>query len=440
MPSIDQVSLVRKLAHQLYAAIRPLPVALGVTTDAGAAGQAQDGVRLAYENADENLLNGVYFRIDAKVGSGPASGEFSRIKKAGLVPSTGVINLSPDLTGAIEIGTAYSLHILHPTMLEQAISWALNQMPFLSVGPVSLLGDADMEDTGIAAWAAVDDVDVSKVTDAQYVWGGLQALLVDPKIPSWEGYAEKTGTTPVVEGEGMLLSAVARSDKGSTVKLVPFDYSNNAEILPTPSYVGDRHVELRSTFTVPSGCRQLKVRLNAIGPFATYWDDVVLLGTSRQEIALPSWVDSPEDVANVGYWPSGAGGPNVDTFRLQESGWQEWHWWEVKRRDPRAVTPYILSLSPAPSERIYVIAWRRFPSLSSDADLTAADETAVLAGARTYLRGQLLESTVLGQEKVVLDRLRAMQSKDDVIWAKAILRTGGAPVTRMRGLRKYLAR
>jgi len=142
----------------------------------------------------------------------------------------------------------------------------------------------------------------------------------------------------------------------------------------------------------------------------------------------------------VGSFPSGSGGPDAYTYKLEETDWREWPYWKPERRDPRAATPFHIHLDPAPMERLYVIAWRRFPALTGDADTTVADETAVLAGARVYLRKQLAEGAVLNPDPVILAGLLATQAEDEKAWNKAMDRTGGAPVSRMRGLRKYKAR
>ncbi|KKK99690.1 hypothetical protein LCGC14_2630200, partial [marine sediment metagenome] len=214
-----------------------------------------------------------------------------------------------------------------------------------------------------------------------------------------------------------------------------------AEITPSPTADEERYIELRYEYTVPLGCEEVEVRLQGVEAAAdTYWDDVILLGANRKQLPLPAWIEVPEDIVHVGSFPSGSGGPDSYTFKMEETDWREWPYWKPSRRDPRAATPFHLFLDPAPMERMYVVAWRRFPALTGDADSTVADETAVLAGARVYLRQQLAEGAVLNPDPTVLAGLLATQAADEAAWHKATARTGSAPVTRIRGLRKYSKR
>jgi hypothetical protein len=361
----------------------------------------------------------------------------ARIDAGGLDAGNATITFSPALSAVVESQSDYSLMLLHPKLLTEALNWAAGRIRYLAIGPLSLLADGDMEASGISSWAG-SSATPSKVTTAARVWGGLQALFVDNSGAN--GYAA-SDDVPVNEGELMFLSAVAQAVGASTAKLVLYDLDNLAEIAPSPTSDEERYTELRYEYTIPSGCEEVEARLQGVEAAADiYWDDAILLGANRKRLPMPSWIDYPEDIVSVGSFPSGSGGPDNYTFRLEETNWKEWHYWKPERRDPRAANPYHIFLDPAPMERVYVIAWRRFPALTGDADTTEADEEAIMAGARVYLRKQLAEGAVLNPDPLVLAGLKATQEEDDKAWNKVTNRTGSAPVTRMRGLRKFKAR
>jgi len=504
---VSQYSLIRTLAHRMFAGTGRLPVAIGSSTAVGSLLTLIDARDLAYGSFDVNLLDGVYLywhrtrgtstagdgttlttdkawglnelanstiKIVEGTGSGQSqaivsntAGPNSVITVAAFSPAVGAdseyevypdnadlirtarvdagglaggtLTFSPAVSAVIEGQSDYSLMLLHPKLLTEAIYWALGQIRYLAIGPLSLLADADMEASGVLSWVQGATATPAKVAAAARVYGGLQALHV--LTSGANGYVENAVNVPVDEGERMFLSALVHNTGGGQAKLVPWDVDNAVEITPTPIYAGKRYEELLSEFSVPAECEELQVRLQGVGNGDNgYWDDVILLGSDRKHHPLPSWVVYPEDVVHVGSWPSGSGGPLADTFHLDESTWREWPNWKVERRDPRAAHPFSLYLDPAPHERIYVVAWVRYPALTGDADTTVADETAVLAGARVYLRKQLAEGAVLNPDPTVLAGLLATKAEDEDAWTKATTRTGSAPVTRMRGLRKFRMR
>ena len=439
MADTTLVSLIRTLAHQLYAGSSRLPVVLSVTDAAGAAPPGStliDAAKLKFADADVNLVDGVYARVDEFVAAGPVSGEWSRVRAAGLTPASGTLALSPDLTAQIKTGTDYSLHLLRPDILLEAVKWSISQIPYKAYGPISLLADADMEASGVTDWPISGGGARTKVTGASLVWAGKQALFQNNA--GVDEYVRNISPVLVDGGEPMFLSAVAQVALG-TAKLVPFDLTGSAAILPSPSSGAERFMELLSEFTVPETCRELEVRLQGLEATADiYWDDVVLLGKNRRYHPLPSWVNRPDDVISVGYWERGGGGPSDNTYRVDEGLWREWPYWKIVS-DASAANPYKLELNPAPYQRIYVMAWKKYSKPTLDLDITRADETAVLAGARVYMKKLMFEGSILDDVPEVLAALKSTEKEDDAIWNAAIDRTEGIVTTRMRGLRKYSA-
>lgn len=429
------VSLVRSLANRFYGGSGRMPLVLGTSDALGSSTTLEDTAALAYASADSDLLTGLFLRIDELVASGPASGEIGRINAGGFAAATGVITISPALTNPIQTGTDYSLHILNPLLLREAINWALPQMKHLTYGPLSLLVDADMEASGITDWPETGSGTRSKITTAARVHSGAQSLRLANGAAN--DYVSNLTAVPVLENEPYFLSAIAQADVG-TARLLARRLTATAADIDSVDTDDEKLIELRLLFDIPAGAEEIEIRLQGVESNADcYWDDVILLMRGQSLYDLPSYVEDPEDLVSVGYWPRGVG-PTDDTFRLNEKGWVDWPWWRVWRAD-EAANPYKLELSTPIQERIYLIAWTRFPTLTSDAATTVADETAVLAGARTYVRKMLADGAIFIDDESITGVLKAMQAEDDRIWAKAIRGSGGGPRTRMIGLRKYAA-
>lgn len=438
MTTISRVSLIRKLAHRLFSGSGRLPSVLGTTTALGSTTTAQDLTRLAYDASDANYLDGVYFRVDELVAGGPASGEFARINTAGLAPTTGIVTLRPALTLPVQSGTDYSLHLLPPSLLEEAINWALNQMRYETYGPLSLLVDADMEAAGAGDWPGTGAT-VTKYTGADGVWAGKQGLSV--VNTGANGFASSSLSVLVNAGETMMLSAIARAPAGGalgdkTAKLIvegreTVSYSE----IDSVQSIERRFTELRLDFTVPTAMKELRAKLQGLEADATiYWDDVVLLGQSREILLVPSWVEDEEHILEVVWVPRGSGAPLADTFRIEEHMTERWSYFKPLQ-DRTGANPLRIQLQPAPTERVYVRALRRHALLTTDAGTTTANEDEVLAGARVYLRQVLFEGAILDANPGVLAALKAAEAQDSRLWSKTAEEPGGK--TRMVGLRKF---
>ena len=432
-----RVNLVRSLANRFYAGSGRMPRVLGTSDALGLTTTLEDTAGLAYASADTDLLTGLFVRIDELVASGPASGEIARINAAGFTVATGVITFSPALTNPVQTGTDYSLHILNPILLVEAINWALPQMKHLTYGPLSLLADANMEASGITDWPEVGGGTRSKITTAARVFAGAQAIRLLNTIAN--DYIHNLAAVPVLENEPYFLSAIAQADVG-TARLTARRLTATAADIDSVTSDDEKLMELRLLFDIPAGCEEIEIRLQGVGATDDcYWDDVILLMRNQSLYDIPSYVEDPEDLVSVGYWPRGVAGPSSNTFRLNGPEWIDWPYWRAWRAD-EAANPFKLELSTPVNERIYLHAWTRFPTLTSDAATTVADETAVLAGARTYIRKMLADGAIFIDDESIVGVLKATQIEDDRIWAKAIRGSGGGPRTRIRGLRKYGAR
>jgi hypothetical protein len=360
----------------------------------------------------------------------------ARVERAGLAPATGIVTFDPAMTAVIESQSDFSLHLLPTHLLLAALRWATENLRHITYSPVGLLEDSDFEETGIDKWPETGGGTRSKITDAANVRSGKRSLRL--ANGSANDYVSNLNAVLVDEAETMSVSALVRADVG-TAKLVAFNVGG-AEIKSRTS-AGERFIEVNFPFTIPAGGEELEIRLQGVEASADcYWDDVILLGQSRTEYPAPAWLTEPEDVIAVGYWPSGSGGPSAfpDTFRLDESEFKEWDWWDIVR-DDRAANPYRVVIAPpagARASRLYVKAWRAYDVLDGDADETAASKEAILTGARVFLRKMMTEGAIQDLDPAIVGVLKALENEDTIAWNKATSRTGGRIETRMRGLRK----
>ena len=359
----------------------------------------------------------------------------SRVEKAGLAPTTGIVTFDPAMEAVIENQSDFSFHLLPTHVLLAALRWATENLRHITYSPVSLLEDADFEEEGIDKWPETGGGTRSKITDAINVRRGKRSLRLLNTIA--DDYVSNLNAVRVGETETMSLSAIVRADVG-TAKLVAFNKGGSE--IKSRTWTGERFGEINFPFTIPAGGEELEIRLQGAGATDDcYWNIVTLLGQSRTEYPAPVWLTEPEDVIAVGFWPSGSGGPSAlaDTYRLDESEFHEWHYWDILR-DDRAANPFRVVIDPpagARATQLYVKAWRAYDVLTGDADETTANKEAILTGARIFLRKMMTEGAIQDLDPTIVGVLKALEHEDTVAWARATSRTGGRIETRMRGLR-----
>ncbi len=233
-----------------------------------------------------------------------------RVGEAALVNTTGV--LTQDSTVYVNTADlAYELLGIDPRDLNYAIAQAQQlryfRQHFLLPRVQDAAGNAadmDMETTGTSMWdgntaGALSNTTVSKVTTAQNVYSGVQALRVLLSVAA--GYA-RSATFRVTGNYAMYVGMIARADVG-TVTLKVFDVTNSAYIQTAtePTYSGEQFALLEWVGSVPATCEEVLVEIRGTGSVDDIYVDSItgpwVWGTRR--IQLPTWLNEQYKVTSL---------------------------------------------------------------------------------------------------------------------------------------------
>jgi len=206
----------------------------------------------------------------------------------------------PSMTYATKPGTTDTFSIFFAPvtheMMRRNINKALRNRRYLTVVPLTLVDDGDMETSGTGSWTDTNAT-ISKVTTAGNVLRGSQSLRV--LATSALGQAQ-SGTINVdpVDSQDYYLEAKLRAAVG-TGRLIAYDVTNSADI-ETEDHTEMGFGRVGFTFTLPSTCEQLAVRLVSVANSDdAYWDDVILLRQGAREMPLPANVETESQVRYV---------------------------------------------------------------------------------------------------------------------------------------------
>jgi len=403
----DRATLLRDLCAALHDG-EGFPV-LGTTSGLGSTTTLLDATNLLYADADPDALGNPILRIDQLVGAGPAAGSFATVRDGGLAPTTGIITFSPALA-AVQAATNYSLwKVCHPLVAVRALSRVLRILRREVLITVSALSNPDLE-VDTAGWSPTNAT-LTRDTQAGNVMHGTAALSVAPSA----GAPIADSSVTVVAGEQWLLAAFLRESGTSGFKLVARDGTALIDIVSAT--VAQRgYVELVAgggVFTVPSGCDTLTARLQGVGSGDTgLVDSVCLWPVLRSWFTLPSYIEDPEDVVEVGYFRLGnaVGGANVHAYYVNQGEWVPWRWrFTNPRIEEGGVRPLQIEFDTPLIRPLYVRVRRPFADMTADTDTTSADRDLVVG---------------LAQREVYrILRTQARARKDaaaEQIWDKAV--------------------
>ena len=365
--STTAVVLLRDVCERLHAG-KPFP-AIGVSTALGSTTTLADATRLAYADADTDALENPIIRIDELVTNGPASGSFTRARDGGLTVATGVVTFSPALL-AVQTGTDYSLwwHI-HPAVAWDIMLRVLRLLQRQVLLPVSAFADGDMESSATSDYSATTAT-LSKITTAVNVLHGARSLrvLANAGTPR----AESAAYFRVVRDEQWLASMIAQAAVG-TAKLVAWDSTNSVEIdSGSHSQQAFAEVELNS-FSIPETCERLVLRIEGTGASDDlYVDDVVAWPVMRNRFVLPSWVEDPSAVLEVGYYERGNSiSGATDGYLVDETAWKTWP--HQLHHEEGAANPFWITFDVPIKRPLFVRVQRPFTEFTADTDTTTAD-------------------------------------------------------------------
>ena len=219
--------------------------------------------------------------------------------------------------GSIEVGrtfattpvtatTEYEVHThgLDPVGdLDAAINWVCENSRYETYAVLAGLADPDGAQDGASVdsgWTGTNAT-LSKVDDDA---DGRTRKVLRAVTSATDGYAGKTvAVGGISTGQPSYKVFGTCKAAGGTAKIVVRDLTNGADIsvtwhdlatVPAATY-GD-WVTLYGTFSLPSGCVSLSLRLqNTANAATTDWKDVGLHRFDAEGHSLPTWVDDPEN-------------------------------------------------------------------------------------------------------------------------------------------------
>lgn len=226
-------------------------------------------------------------------GSGNApDGDKTRANQ--LVPSTGVLSVSPDFSAALASGD--DLELWHargpdPDDIDRARDRALTQIctRWRSV-PLTWPVDGDFLASGVSNWTA-SSATATKVTKSGPERFVEQTLRVANSGAN--GYAAQT--LNVRENETWNFFVYVQADVGTAAFIVQ-DLTNSAVVTlnaveERTTWAGEAWQVLKGTFTIPADCEQISVRLGGQGASDdSYWASLALYPADAKRFVLPSRV------------------------------------------------------------------------------------------------------------------------------------------------------
>jgi len=294
-------------------------------------------------------------------------------------PSTGILVPEAAFSKATAVGWVYEIHEkLHPTRLKQAINDALAELRYQDIEPLTLVSDGDMIGTVVATYWS--NSNATPTYDTTKVLFGIQSLAV--LATAANGYAYPATNVAVTPGETLLVWAPVYGS-AKQAELVLYDVTNSAEI-ETARHDEKGWALLLFTATVPADCYEVRPHLRTkTNAGTTYWDHVGILKLNEKVYDSPSWLTKDQDFIQLVSFPYG----NALTSDNADNAYNFWRYGPENRKvvntipTQRGVVPLRLELQDFPSQPLFVVGRRRYPSLSADTDESDADATTVKAGA-----------------------------------------------------------
>lgn len=228
--------------------------------------------------------------------AGAASAESSAVDSYAPLP-TGTIGLLPATTASVADDAAQIwTGIDHVNRVLEAIDRGLTRHCFHWVPiPLTDVPDGDMGDSAYAHWTASAST-VTKVSQAWPASIGQRYLRVLNA-----GYAA-SDAIKVQAGDQWLIDVLVYVAVGAA-NLVVYDGSNAAAITlngDSGTYSGTGWKRLNNTFTIPSGCETITIRLGSTGANDdTYWTHVIAGPQMRRRFTLPARITSKQRLGEV---------------------------------------------------------------------------------------------------------------------------------------------
>jgi hypothetical protein len=322
-------------------------------------------------------------------------------------------NLPYSITRKALAGTLYEIHYeLRPDYLKESLNHALRVLRRRSYTLLTEVTDGDMETSGVTNWTvgpAPGNCGTTKTVTAATVLNGTQALGVLNTVAN--AYVQSVAI-PVAEGQTWFAAAPFRCWVG-TAKLVAYDVTNLAEIKSWSAAVGQWAELGGDTFTIPTGCKSMTIRLQGVGAVdSIYWDSVCVFDVARVLLALPTWVTEENHVRGLWYQPQGQAGPGDSHFINYQ--WREHAFDWVPLVDEAAINPWRIEVSPS-QRPLWLEGDRPWAELTLDTDTTNAPPDAVVARAVAYAYELLGRGETEYWTKKALEMEKGVEQRPQVV-------------------------
>ncbi|KKK87867.1 hypothetical protein LCGC14_2748930, partial [marine sediment metagenome] len=223
------------------------------------------------------------------------------------------------------VGTRYVISGDPPRVLRQALGHVLRNMYEPSFFPLSLWvvpGDNnDFEGTLSDGFAALNSTLTQETT---IVRNGAASAKVTALAD--DGYllarvTSQSNTFGVSENKQYYTAASVYVKQGDDAELRVTNVQDASATIENATSDEPNWMDLIFSFTPPSGCEQIAIRLiSTTNEDIVYWDDFQVWAPGRQVYSLPSWVTRPAQVIDVRAFPRGTTGPASDNdFRSNEA-------------------------------------------------------------------------------------------------------------------------
>jgi len=362
------------------------------TLTSGAAGYIIDNQELMGPHSTSLVPRGSPVRVRDATTAGVFEDSFADAYN----PATGQITLLPVLADFVPAATdtaeVWLQELGHAKRIDEIIDLALTEdcgawVPFV----LTLHTDGDMETAtaDVATYWTASSATLSKVAATAFPHRfARQSLFVDNTVAG--GYAGTAAAyyINVEPGDTYRISVLGRAAV-STLTLVVYDITNSAAITlesTATSTIQKQWVWLYSTFTIPSGCYQISVRLGGTLVTAdTYWTALSVVRHGDTRISLPARITHMNNIGKV-YQRLGT---QVDEFYRGED--IEYDIEQVENGFELILpSGYLGSTYP-----VYAEEWKNYASLSSDTATTNCDEEYVVA----HVCRRLFQRLWVGEER-----------------------------------------
>src|SRR3990167_5998138 len=382
MPTANTlVTLLRDVCEEVHAG--ELYPVLSTGTSAGSATTLVDST-LVLPDADVNLFDGQYIRIDELVGSGPASGTVRVIRNGGFAGASGTFTVGT-WTASLETGADYSRwKYIHPLIARNLMNKFLRMIKREVISPITLAANGDME--AVTSGSGADNWTYTNCTVT--TTNGYSSTAARVRHGTYSLRASATGGAPtvesaalrVVENDAYIVSAAVMADVGVPT-LAAYDQTASGNIADaTATHNEEGFLELLcggGLIYIPTPCESMSVRLTGTAASDDfYMDDVIVWPVNRTEYDLPSWIEDPRDVLAVGYYERGQQLVGTNAFMLGEKQFVPLLQDPRNEIDELGANAFRLRL-PSRDDRWIdrppvMAAQRPYTALSADSDTTTA--------------------------------------------------------------------